>query len=141
MSLTAQQYGEVVSHFRQGGSAAGREKRRASRVDINGTVELAVLNKGAPAKRFSVCARDISINGLGLLSSVPIDKGQPFVVILPRGKGEPINVMCEATYCGTMADGIHSIGCRFTRVLTAAVFAKLEAAAIDVARIRESVLA
>jgi hypothetical protein len=141
MPLTAQQYGEIVSHFRQGGSAASREKRRASRVEVTGKIDVAVLAKGAPAKRFSVCTRDISINGIGLLSSVAIEKGQPFVAILPRGKSQPIHVMCESTHCGPIADGIYSVGCRFTRVITAEVFAKLEAAAVDVARIRESVLA
>ncbi|HSZ60111.1 MAG TPA: PilZ domain-containing protein [Tepidisphaeraceae bacterium] len=140
MSLTAQYYGEIVSHLRRGGADAGREKRRASRVNVSGKIDVAVLAKGAAAKRFSVCMRDLSINGMGLLSSVAIEKGQPFVAILPRGKAEPVNVMCEATYCGLLADGIYSIGCRFTRVMSAELFARLEAAAVDVARIRESVL-
>jgi hypothetical protein len=141
MSLTAQHYGEVVSYFRSRAGSAGREKRRASRVAVSGKIDVAVLTKGAAARKFSVCARDLSTNGIGILSSVALEKGQPFVAILPRGKSEFVHLMCEVTHCGLVADGIFSIGCRFTRVLTAEVFQKLQAAAVDLSRAREAVLA
>jgi hypothetical protein len=141
MSLTPQLFSQVLGRLRAPADATGREKRRATRCEVSGKIELAVLSKNAAAHRFFVLGRDLSMGGMGVLSSIAIAKGQPFLAILPREKIGPVYVFCEATHCGLAADGIYTIGCRFMRLISAEAFEKLQTAAIDLTRAREAVLA
>src|SRR5579872_994353 len=117
MVLSSQLYGEIVNHLRSGTPRAGSEKRRTTRVDINIQISMAILEKGAPAKQIAVLARDISIEGVGLLSGVALRKDQHVVVILPRNQSTSAFVLCTIISCTSVADGIFTVGCRFAKAI------------------------
>jgi c-di-GMP-binding flagellar brake protein YcgR len=126
MVLTNQQYGEVLNFLRSCSTSPGAEKRRTTRVDVSARIKLVVLAKGSPARQISVCTRDISIEGVGLLSGTALQKGQSLVITLPRSDSAIEFVLGEVTYCGAVADGIYSVGCRFVKALSPSLFEKLQ---------------
>lgn len=143
MVLSGQQFAEIVGYLREKASVApaGSEKRRASRMEIKSRLVIVPIQNGAAGEQIGVLTRDISLEGIGLLSTVAIANGQPFIALLPRSDKDTILVLTQSLYCGIVADGIFALGCRFVKVLPKETMQKLQAsnqAAIE--RIRESVL-
>lgn len=143
MILNGQQFSEVVSYLRDkvAASMAGSEKRRTSRMDLKSRIIIIPVRSGSGPDRVSVLTRDISLDGIGLLSGVPIPKDQQFIALLPRNDNDTIFVLCEAMYCVVVADGMFTVGCRFIKIVQREAAAKLQTPdEAAVARIRESVL-
>ena len=142
MVLTAQQFSEVLQ-FLRGREAAmkGAEKRRATRMDVKARIIIAPVSNTGCGERVGMLTRDISLDGMGLLTALPILRGQIFLALLPKSENETLFVLTEVIYCGVVADGLFSLGCRYAKVVPAQLAEKLlTAKPQDVARIRESVL-
>ena len=142
MVLTAQQYAEIVNYLRNRlGPGAGSEKRRTTRMELRSRIICTPITDGMPGQRFSVLTRDISMDGIGLLTAIPIKQGQQFIAMLPRNDAETVFVLCDVMHCGVLADGLFSLGCRFLKLLKKDEAHKIEDhGAKDLGRIREKVL-
>ena len=116
MKLSPQHLAEVVSAMSAGPSnTAGAEKRRAARMDVQGTVVVAPLNvDGSLGKPFTAVTRNISFVGVGLLQSKPLIEGQQVVLRLPRGgTKQPMFVRCHVMHVRPLADGLYVVGVEF----------------------------
>jgi hypothetical protein len=117
--LLPQHFAEIIATLKQGAAAAAsREVRKAPRIEVSARVALRPISDGVPGQEHKVVARNISFRGVGLLSSRPFLAGEQFVVFLPRGRGEPLPVICECVHCREEADGLYGIGATFASVLT-----------------------
>jgi hypothetical protein len=142
MVLSTQHFAEVVNYLRaRAGLSLGSEKRRTTRMELRAKIVVAPVVDGQCPQRINVLTRDISIEGIGLLTAVAIKDNQSFVAFLPRSDTTTVFVLSRVLHCAVVADGLFSLGCQFDKVLTPQAAEKLQNANMaDVARIRESVL-
>jgi len=143
MVLSGQQFAEIVSYLRTKSAAApaGSDKRRTSRMELKSRIVITPIRDGAACPQASVLTRDISLEGVGLLTAVPLTKGQQFIALLPKSDRVTIFVLCEVMFCGVVADGMFTLGCRFTKVIPTEAALKIQSSNdAAIARIRESVL-
>jgi c-di-GMP-binding flagellar brake protein YcgR len=120
MKLTPQHLAEVVSAMTAApASTAGLEKRRAARMDVQGTVVIAPLNvDGSMGKPFTAVTRNISFVGVGLLQSKPLIEGQQVIIRLPRAGStkQPMLVRCTVMHVRPLAEGLYVVGLEFIEV-------------------------
>ena len=141
MRLDSQQYEQVLGVLRTRVPPSGSEKRRTARVELNSQLIVMPIRDGKCPEQVSVLTRDISMEGIGLLTTAPLRKGQKFVTLLPRTATETVFVLTEAMYCGVVANGMFTIGCRFVKVLPAKSAESLQPISTqEVERVRRSVL-
>lgn len=118
MHLGVQHFAEVVEALRRGADAAsGHERRQITRIETQAPMQIARYVDGSGADEFTVLTRDVSIGGVGLLQSNPMDAGDQIVVRLPRLERPPLFVLSHVTHCRRLADGIYGIGVQFNRLL------------------------
>jgi hypothetical protein len=119
MVLTSQQFAEIIHFLRNRVvPTRGAEKRRATRIELKSQIVVVPVDHGVSGERMTAMTRDISMEGMGLLSGVAMPSGQQLVAFLPIGDGETQFVLCEVTHCGMIVDGIFTLGCRFVQVLS-----------------------
>jgi hypothetical protein len=142
MVLSTQQFGLVVNYLRaSGGVATGSEKRRATRMELKAKINVAPITNAVTGSRVSVLTRDISIEGVGLTTGVPMRQAQKFIALLPTSEDDTLFVLCEVLHAVVVADGIFNLGCRFNQVLSKQTAQQLQDRnQTDVARIRDSIL-
>lgn len=118
MQLNTQNLAEVVEWGRaHEGEGPGAEKRRYSRIGIVMRVE--VFNH-ATGTMYSALTRNISVQGLGLIQSVAITRGQQLTVRLPREKQAPLMIQCSVMHSRELADGLWEVGMVFVSIVDAA---------------------
>jgi len=116
MQIAAQHLGEIVEAIRKLESGnSGKDKRKTARQPVQTKVEVLSLTSG---RTFGALTRDLSIEGIGLLQSVAMTKGERFSVCLPRGKHGPIVAECTVMHIRELADGLWGIGATFLSVTT-----------------------
>lgn len=142
MVLTAQQFSEALQFLRSREALVrGAEKRRATRMDVKAKLIIAPVTSSGCGERIGMLTRDISLDGLGLLTAIPILKGHRFIALLPLSESTTLFVLSEVMYCVVAADGLFTLGCQFVKVLPQQSAEKLlTAKSADVDRIRKSVL-
>ena len=143
MVLTGQQFAEVMNFLRNrvGPSLAGSDKRRTTRLELKSRVIIIPLRNGTPGDQVSVLTRDMSLEGIGLLTAVPLPKGMQFIALLPRSDNDTVFVLCESMFCSVVADGMFTIGCSFVKVVPKETALRIQTPnPAAVTRIRDSVL-
>ncbi len=70
--------------------------------------------------QWSASTRDISWNGVGLLSGTPVERGKEVIITIPRTTGEAINLKTEMLWCAPFGDGWYIIGGRFLELVDSA---------------------
>jgi hypothetical protein len=61
-----------------------------------------------------VWTRDISRSGIGIISSKRIEAGERFILLLPRGAGDPpLSLMCIVRNCDDLSGGCFGLGASF----------------------------
>lgn len=142
MVLSTQHFAEVVNYLRsRAGLSLGSEKRRTTRMELRAKIVIAPVVDGHCPQRINVLTRDISIEGIGLLTAIAIKDNESFVAFLPRSDTSTVFVQTRVLHCAVVADGLFALGCQFEKVLTHQAAEKLQGPNMaDVARIRESVL-
>ena len=142
MALTTQHFSDILQFLRVRENAQrAAEQRRSTRMDVKARIIVIPVDNSAPGQQVSMLTRDVSLDGIGLLSAVPLKKGQQFIALLPRNDNETVFVMSEVLHITVVADGLFSLGCRFLQTLSRQAAHKLnDVNEADVARIRSSVL-
>jgi hypothetical protein len=64
-----------------------------------------------------VWVRDISVNGIGLMSSTRFDEGMEFIVRFVREGRPPLCILYRVRYCRRLSSDLSSIGASFERVM------------------------
>jgi len=127
MNLTAQQFSEILSFLRPRSEAVfGSDKRRTTRLDLKSEITITPVVNRACQQRVTVLTRDISMEGVGILSAHELSDGQQFIAMLPRGENNVVLVLCQVVHSCIACDGIFSLGCRFVQVLTPHSVQKLD---------------
>jgi hypothetical protein len=111
MQLAAQHLAEIVETVKKMEAAdSGSEKRRSARFAVIARVE---VMHTASRRVYVALTRDLSLEGVGLLQSWPMAKGDEFSISLPRGKGAYVVAQCKVAHARELADGIWGIGAIF----------------------------
>jgi len=110
MQISAQHLAEIVEAARKLEGAAS-DKRRYVRHSVVSRVDILSHAIGAT---YAALTRDLSVEGLGLLNSVPLERGEQFSVSLPRtAKAGPLVAQCTVLHMREVAEGIWGIGAAF----------------------------
>lgn len=109
MQLSPQHLAEVVEAIskREDG---GSDKRRFARFAVVSRVK--VLNPTS-GRSYIALTRDVSMEGIGLMQSESMGKGEQLAVSLPRGRHGPLVALCTVLHARELADGIWGIGALF----------------------------
>jgi hypothetical protein len=135
MQLAAQLLAEIVAAIRkEDRSAAGSDKRRFARFAVNSRVE--VLSH-ATGRAYTALTRDLSLEGVGLISTVTVAKGERLSISLPRERAASLVAQCTVIHAGPLADGIWAVGVLF---LSAATLQSATADPAEAKRIAEKML-
>jgi hypothetical protein len=114
MPLTAAQLKEVVDSLRK--PSKHGDRRRTARLQVQASASIS-SSPEARDEMVTVLAHDISREGAGLISSMPLEQGQQILVHLPNGEQEGLYVVCTVRHCGSIADGIYCHGVQFNRMI------------------------
>ena len=143
MDLSSQIFAEVVAGLKGAAvdSAAGAERRRASRMQIEAKLQITPTTGPRANKRIDVLTRDISYSGLGFLAGIALAAGQEIIVHVPRRNRPPVLIRACVRFAAPLADGIHVVGAHFTALVSADDEKRIqENGADELRRIRESIL-
>jgi hypothetical protein len=116
MRLALLQFSEIVKSCRIKEVKSGMEHRHSLRKSVQARVQVVPVESATPTP-FTALLQDISLTGMGLLQSRPMEVGKRFVVLLPREGSEPLSIVCVSRFCCTLADGLYRIGAEFQQVL------------------------
>ena len=142
MVLSTQQFASVINFLRaNAGVSRGSEKRRATRMGLECKIKIAPVTDGRTGAPVTVLTRDLSMEGMGIMTAVALKQGQQFVALLPVSDSETLCVLTEVLHSFVVADGIYSLGCRFGQVLSKHATQQIhEGNPADAARVRDSIL-
>ena len=111
MQISAQHFAEVVESFKAiEASSNASDKRKFSRFAV--VAKVSVLAHST-ARTYAALTRDVSLEGLGLMQSMPMKQGEQFSVALSRLKGGPIIALCTVMHARELAEGIWGIGAHY----------------------------
>ena len=119
MTLTAEQFQEIIASLRSD-SSAGRhsEKRLGPRVGLRAKIVVAPMLEAAGLARWtSVWLRDLSTDGIGITHTEAIPPGTRLVARFPRRGLRPLEVIYVVAHCRPLAKQLHRIGARLERVI------------------------
>lgn len=117
MKFSAEMFKQIIATLRGDGSGArGHEKRTEGRVGLRSSVDIVPYAvDGKMAKAITVWIRDLSVNGVGLVSSVQLDAKLEFVIGFGLDGQKPLSVRYKVRHCKKLARDLHSIGASFER--------------------------
>ena len=117
MKFSAEMFKQIIATLRSDGAGSrGHEKRTEGRVGLRSCVDIiphTTDDKGA--KAISVWIRDLSVNGVGLVSTVQLDSNIEFVIGFYRDGQKPLSVRYKVRHCKRLARDLHSVGASFER--------------------------
>lgn len=102
----------MVSSLQSAATAGGSDKRQFSRIELQAPVRLAVMTDNKLTRCFIALSRDVSLNGIGLYQNAKFIPKENFVISLPCEKQQMV-IICQATFCRPLADGIFCLGAQF----------------------------
>jgi hypothetical protein len=117
MNLSAQSFAEVIAALRRPPANLGIEKRQATRMHVEASVEVSLLSGAREARTVKALTRDISQHGVGLILCESPASGQRLLVHLPRNGRPPLRVLADVRSCQLIADGVYKVGAQFIREL------------------------
>jgi hypothetical protein len=109
--IPPQQYAGVVAALRSAATAGGSDKRQFTRMEVQAPVRLGIISNGKMTA-FTSLSRDVSMGGIGLCQSLRLAASETFLIGLPTGKEELV-LVCRATFCRPLADGLYCVGAQF----------------------------
>lgn len=117
--LTAEMLTDIVSNLKSDSAGSrGQEKRGQGRVGLRGTLDVIPRSfKNVGNKPLTVWVRDISVNGIGLMSSTVFDAGAEFIARFVREGRPPLCILYKVRYCRRVSSDLNSVGASFDRVM------------------------
>lgn len=117
MSLTAKRFEEIVATLNPVPPRNSKdEKRQSSRVTVNTLVQIHPHRNGRRDPAMAVKIRDFSPRGVSIEFPRQIDRGEQFVLHVPR-KTTMTALLCSVVYCRPLKGGNFSVGAEFIGTL------------------------
>jgi hypothetical protein len=115
MELSAELFRKTINSLRGDVKPGVAGQRQSPRVGIRCRLRIITIVGGKPGPQVDVWARDVSRGGLGIVSPVPMNAGDRFVVRFPRldGAGTQISVLCTVRNCSEIPQDAFLIGAMF----------------------------
>lgn len=128
--LTAEVYEDIVASLRSDRNQRGNEKRKKPRVGLRSSLELLPCpTKATDSKSpFVVWVRDVSADGLGMVSAEQLPVDMNFIAEFDRHDRERLRVQYRVAYCKVIARGLYSVGARLVCVLPSSLLGQRRAA-------------
>ncbi len=118
--LTAEQFEQITDSLRSDRSLRIHEKRQKPRVGLRCSLEVFTCDpKRGWSAAVPVWIRDVSAEGLGLVSNVQMKKDMAFVAEFGRSGTDSLYVMYQVAYSKQLTQGLFSVGARVVRVIPA----------------------
>jgi hypothetical protein len=109
--LSPQYFAEALEAIKKRETqSAGREKRRHVRYTVVSRVD--VLHP-ASGRTYAALTHDLSQEGIGLIQSASMQRGELMAVSLPRAKNNVLVALCKVAHARELADGVWGVGATF----------------------------
>jgi hypothetical protein len=116
--LTAELFEDIVNCLRSDATHRVHEKRNRPRVGLRNSLDIFPCTEGARlAAPLVVWVRDVSADGLGLVSSQSLPIDMHFVAEFDRWERQRLRVQYKIAYCKLLSGGLYSLGARLVKVL------------------------
>ena len=92
----------------------GKESRRARRVRHKTQLAIIPCGEDGPAgAAITVQTEDLSLRGVRMIHTAPMQAGDEFLLLLPRKRQEPLPILCTVAHCTALGAEHYSIGAEF----------------------------
>ena len=117
MRFSADMFKQIIAGLRSDGAGEnGHEKRLEGRVGLRSSVDLVPFAAdGKAGKAVTTRVRDLSVNGIGLVSATAFEKNIEFIVAFVREGRKSLAVRYKVRHCKRLTRDLHSIGASFER--------------------------
>jgi PilZ domain-containing protein len=118
--LTAEAFQSIVKALRSDDSDSMSEKRSAPRVGLRTQVDIEVLPasfSGGVLDTFTAWLRDISADGIGIVTNQHLPRGAEFIASFRREREGTMRIQYSVAHCKTLSKGLYSIGARVEKTL------------------------
>ncbi len=126
--LTAEWFSQIVATLKSDThQVKGHEKRTEGRVGLRCMLDFVprvAADKGS--KPITAWVRDISVNGIGLVSPKPIEAGLELIANFGRHGMPPLAVVYKVRYSRRLSSDLYSIGANLKQVLNGELVQKKE---------------
>ena len=94
------------------GAAAGSERRREPRMQVQGVGKVAA--PGAPVEAADmVQVQDVSLGGASLIASRDLAVGEQLVLVLEGRDGSAVSLLCSVAHCRQVSPDLYVVGAQF----------------------------
>jgi hypothetical protein len=109
--LTAQLYKQILASLKSDPPNRSTNKRAQGRVGLRCSVQITPVSFGdTGANPFVVWVRDISMKGIGIVTSMPMSENSTFVAHFSRDPEPPLAVNYKVIYCRRLSSDLYSVG-------------------------------
>ena len=117
MTLSLQDFADVVTALRGPFDQSAAEKRRAMRMTVSAKITAHILEKGHATRAYSALGAIFRSPASDCWQGVNVEQGQEVLLTLVRPHGPPLRVVAKAMHCRALADGLLAVGMEFVQVL------------------------
>jgi hypothetical protein len=116
MQLSGELFKRIISQLK--GSDNRTDQRAEPRVGLRNEVSIYLLRESTAAKKKSHVARvrDLSTNGIGLVSQLFLPVGALFAIRLPVYRAKPIVVIYKVTHSEVLEEDMFTTGGRLVKI-------------------------
>lgn len=117
MDLSAAILQETLTKVKSDKGSGNAARRARPRVGLRCSLMIMPYANGACGRPLKAWTRDISLGGMGILTSSSMKGGDQFIVQLPRPDAKPMILLCTVKNCVQLADGLYGVGASFAEVV------------------------
>jgi hypothetical protein len=115
--LSAEVFESILANLRSDNKDRSAEKRLTPRVGLRAKIDIVPQAFGDQGARpLTIWVRDISLCGLGILSTQFMSEGMVFTAMFDRERQGTLNVEYTVTYCKTLSNHLFSVGAHVNKV-------------------------
>lgn len=114
MELSAEVFESTLHRIKGDGGTGGVERRTKPRVGLRARIKLLPLQHGVVGAPVDVWTRDISLTGVGVITSKRMKVGDHYILTLPREQADSNLVLyCTVRNCEALVTDIYAVGLSF----------------------------
>src|ERR1051325_2607765 len=117
MELSATILQETLTKVKSDKGNGNAARRARPRVGLRCSLMIIPYANGACRTPLKAWTRDISLGGMGILTSISMKSGDQFIVQLPKQDSKPMILLCTVKNCAQLADGLYGVGVSFAEVV------------------------
>jgi hypothetical protein len=114
--LSAELFESILANLRSDNKDRSSEKRLTPRVGLRAKIDILPQAFGDQGARpITIWVRDISLCGLGILSTQFMNTGMIFTAQFDRASAGTLSVEYTVTYCRTLSNHLFSVGAQVNK--------------------------